>query len=329
MVLPAILRSLTALALLCIATSARAQPSADQVLSEIGMSAGDRQRVVNGEFVSAKVAGVSERDLAFATAFLVKASPDELGKQILAGTLVTTDPQVQAFGSLGSPPSLADFAGLKLTADEAKQLADAGSGDRMNLSAGEQDAFKIEKGGAPEAIEDRLRRLLLSRYEAYRASGLAGIAPYDRGGAKTDVASDLRKASEAATELNARLPGFEAVLLDYPRATFPGMEQRFAWVKSNVRGKATFVLAHILISPAGEARAFVRREFYVSTGYDAEQSVAGFLPVTGGAVVLYMSHAFTDQVAGAGGSVKRSMGSRIMADKMKEIFENGRKRIER
>jgi hypothetical protein len=317
------------LALLCVAAAARAQPTADQVLSEVGMSAGDRQRVMKGEFVTTKVAGVSERDLAFATAFLVKTSPDELGKQILAGTLVTTDPQVQSFGPLGSPPSLADFAGLKLTADEAKQIANAGSGDRMNLSASEQEAFKIEKGGTPEAIEDRLRRLLLSRYEAYRASGLAGIAPYDRGGGVTTaVASDLRKASEAATELNAHLPGFEAVLLGYPQATFPGMEQKFAWVKSNVRGKPTFVLAHIMISPGGEARAFVRREFYVSTGYDAEQSVAGFLPVDGGAVVLYMSHAFTDQVAGSGGSIKRSLGGRIMADQMKEIFENGRKRVE-
>ena len=73
----------------------------------------------------------------------------------------------------------------------------------------------------------------------------------------------------------------------------------------------------------------MRREFYVSTGYNAEQSIAGFLPVEQGTIVLYMSHAFTDQVVGSGGSVKRSLGSRIMADKMKEIFENGKNRVER
>ena len=329
MVLPAIPRLLTALGLVLLAVPVRAQPSADEILAEIGLSAAERQRVLKGDYVTTKVAGVSERDLAFATAFLVKTSPDELGRQLLSGTLITTDSQVQVFGILGSTPSLADFEGLKLTADEAKQIANDGSGDRMNLSAAELAAFKVEKDAAPEAVEDRLRRLLLSRLEAYKASGLAGIAPYDRGGGgATDVASDLRKASEAATELKARLPGFAAVLLGYPQATFPGMEQKFVWIKSNVRGKPTFVLTHFMIGPGGEARAIARREFYVSTGYDAEQSVAGFLPVEGGSVVLYMSHAFTDQVAGAGGSVKRSMGSRIMADKMKEIFENGRKRIE-
>jgi hypothetical protein len=59
------------LALLCVAAAARAQPTADQVLSEVGMSAGDRQRVMRGEFVTTKVAGVSERDLAFASAVVL------------------------------------------------------------------------------------------------------------------------------------------------------------------------------------------------------------------------------------------------------------------
>jgi len=72
-----------------------------------------------------------------------------------------------------------------------------------------------------------------------------------------------------------------------------------------------------------------RREYYVSTGYDAEQSLAGFFPVEGGTIVVYMSHVFTEQVAGTGGSLKRSIGSHVMAEQMKEIFETGRKKIER
>jgi len=39
------------------------------------------------------------------------------------------------------------------------------------------------------------------------------------------------------------------------------------------------------------------------------------------------SHAFTDQVAGFGGSMKRSIGSSVMARKMREIFEAGRKKV--
>ena len=86
-----------------------------------------------------------------------------------------------------------------------------------------------------------------------------------------------------------------------PRGDLPGLQESFLWVKSIIRDKPTYVLTHIFAVGDGEARAVVRREFYVSTGYNAEQSIAGFLPVAGGTVVLSMSHAFTDQVAGSGG----------------------------
>jgi hypothetical protein len=124
------------------------------------------------------------------------------------------------------------------------------------------------------------------------------------------------------------MPSLYAFLLDYPRGAPPGLQQNFLWVKSVIRDKPTYVLAHLFTASDGDARAVVRREFYVSIGYNAEQSIAGFLPVKGGTIVVSMSHAFSDQVAGTGGSMKRSIGSRIMASQMKEIFDKGRKRIE-
>ena len=106
------------------------------------------------------------------------------------------------------------------------------------------------------------------------------------------------------------------------------MWESFFWMKSIIQGKPTYVLAHIMVAPSGAARAVARREYYASTGYNGEQSVAGFLPVQGGTVVVYTSHAFTDQVTGFGGSMRRSIGSGVMAGKMKEIFEADRKKVE-
>jgi hypothetical protein len=40
-----------------------------------------------------------------------------------------------------------------------------------------------------------------------------------------------------------------------------------------------------------------------------------------------MSHVFTELVAGTGGWLKRSIGSRVMAAQMKAIFDAGRKQI--
>jgi hypothetical protein len=323
-------RAVSFAGLLCLASAASAQPSADQVLTELGYSAGDKQRVLGGEYVSVKLEAVSERNLTFAVAFLVKTSPEAIAKEIMAGNLITADAQVKQYGKFAEPGSLADLAELQVTSEEASALLRAGPGDKVNLSAGEMAGFKAGPGATAQATRQQLQRTLLARYQAYRDSGLDGIAPYDRGeGRATDVASDLRKATQAAKALQEHMPGFHAVLLGYPRATLPGMEQQFFWAKSIIRGKPTYVLTHILVASDGAARAVVRREYYVSTAYKAEQSIAGFLPVEGGTIVVYMSHVFTDQVAGTGGSFKRVIGSRVMADQMREIFDRGRKQIER
>lgn len=240
-------RTASLVCVLCLSGALHAQPSANEVLTEIGLSAAERGRVLAGEYVTSKIDAVSER------------------------------------------------------------------------------------GATTQAVQEQLHKTLLARYRAYQASGLAGIAPYARrGGSVADVAGDLTNGVRSATALQKHVPALYATLLDYPRSTPPpGMKESYLWLKSMVRDKPTYVLAHVLSAGEGDARAVVRREFYASTGYNAEQSIAGLLPVAGGTVVLCLTHAFSDQVAGSGGTMKRSIGSRVMAAQMREIFEKGRKRIER
>jgi hypothetical protein len=316
-------RAVGALSVLAWANVAQAQPTADQILADAGLPAEDKQRVLSGEFVTVSVPGVSDRDLSFAVAFLVKRSPEDLSRQTITGELITADSQVQAYGELTGEGSLSDFAKLSITSDEARALTNARPGDDLNLSRSEIAAFRALAGGTTQTVQRELQRMLLARYRAYRASGLAGIASYDRGDGKTaDPAADLRKASEATQELKKYLPAFRNVLLDYPKASASGLQQNFFWLKSLIHGKTTYVLVHLLGAPDGAAQAGARREYYVSTGYNAEQSVAGFLPVQGGStIVVSVSHAFTEQVTGFGGSMKRSIGSKVMAGKMEEIYQ--------
>jgi hypothetical protein len=304
---------------------AHAQPSADQALTDMGVSAADRQRVLNGEFVTADATAVSERDLSASIAFVVKTSPDSLAKQIVAGDLIRTDPQVQAHGQFNGAGSLADLAGLQIGAAAAQKLSHAEAGEKLNLGTSEIAAFNALQGATQQATQEQLRQMLFARFQAYQTSGLAGIVPYDRGGGKaTDVGLELRKASAAAVGLKKYLPTFQQVLVGYPEATSPGMQQTFHWLKYNIDGVETYVLTHTLVAADGAARAVAQRQFYVSTGYNAEQAVAGFLPVQEGTVVAYTNHTFTDQVAGMGGSVKRNIGRRMMANKLKQIFDRAR-----
>jgi hypothetical protein len=73
-----VLLAMAAARLVCLTGPAHAQPSADQLLTDYGLSAADKQRVLNRDFVTADAPSVSERGLSFAIAFLVKASPEAL-----------------------------------------------------------------------------------------------------------------------------------------------------------------------------------------------------------------------------------------------------------
>jgi hypothetical protein len=304
-----------------------AQPSAAQVLSDMGWTADDQQRVLNGEFVTNDATGVSDKDLALSIAFLVKTSPADLSEQIIAGNIIGTDPQVRESGEFSGGGSLADLARLQVDQNTLQAFLNARPGEKLNLSTGEIGAFDALQSTGPEAAQPQLRQMLLNRFQAYQASGLAGIAPYDRGGSTTDVAQELRKASDALTVLHKYMPAFQQVLTDYPRATVPGLRQTFRWVHYDIDGTTTLVLMHELTAADGTARAVVQRQYYVSNGYNAEQAAAGFLPVQGGTIVAYTNHTFTDQVAGFGGGVKRSIGRRMMASKLTQMFETARKGV--
>jgi hypothetical protein len=314
----------SAAGLLGLANLAQAQPTADQLLADAGLSADDKQRVLNGEFVTADAKAVSDRDLAVTMVFMVKTSPDALSKQVVAGSLVTADAQVQAYALFKSPGSLPDVAGLRIPSDEATALAGAKPGSAFNLSAAEIKAFNGLPAGNQQAVQRQLQQMLLQRYQTYRASGLAGIAPYARGGSEMNLAADLRKATQAAQGLEKYLPKFQAALLNYPKGMEPEMQESFFWMRSIIHGQPTYVLQHTLAVADGAARAVAQRQYYVSAGYNGEQAVAGFLPIQGGTLVVYSSHAFTEQVSGFGGSMKRSIGSRVMADQLKKMFEAGR-----
>jgi hypothetical protein len=313
--------------IVCQHHSALAQPSAAQLLSEIGWSADDQQRVLNGEFVTKEDAESSDKDLALSIAFLVKTTPAELSEQILAGRLIGTDPHVVASGEFSGAGSLTDLAALQVGDETLRAFLNARPGEALNLSAGEISAFNALHGTGPKAALPRLRQMLLDRFQAYKASGLGGIAPYVRGGGTTDVAGELRKATNALTLMHKYMPVLQQTLLDYPRATVPGMREAFRWMHYNIDGTTTLALMHELTASYGAVRAVAQRQYYVSSGYNTEQAVAGFLPVQGGTVVAYTNHTFTDQVAGFGGGVKRSIGRRMMASKLTQMFETGRSHL--
>lgn len=316
------------LLLMLVAQRGVAQPTADEALALTEFSDAEKQSILAGEMVIQDLKEVSDRDLSLGMGFIVKSSPDKLAQQVMSGAVSKADAQIQARGVIGGAGRLEDFAGLHLTpggSDMARAYINVKAGSDLNLTAAEISGFNGLKDQADpvKTVEQQLRTMLLARYQAYRASGLAGIAPYVRDGKSSDAAADLAAAS-AAPLLKKFFPSVQKMLVGYPQATVPGVIEHFAWANYKLDDKPNFVLGHVFSAAEGDARVVVQRQYYVGRGYNAEQAVAVFFPVAQGTLVIYGNHTFTDQVSGFGGSTKRSIGRRMMGSTLKQLFEKAR-----
>lgn len=307
-----------------IGTTARAElPQAETLLADSGLSAGEIAQVKAGKIVTRSVTPTHERDLATSFVFFAPITPAALVKELQQGLLLKVDPNTIAGGTISAAGTIEDFKGLALSPGGAARARryTAPVDEALNLSAEERAAFGKLPATSPVAeVEARVREALLARYQAYQAKGLAGIAPFARGGATRSVADDLRVSFESLKGLKKHAPNAYAAMLGYPKAQPAGSESTFKWVHLMAHGAPTIVLVHGLVVPDGDAFLVLQRQYYVSEGFNAEQAVAGILPTQGGSIVIYANHTSTDQVAGFGGGAKRSIGSKLMASELEGIF---------
>jgi hypothetical protein len=330
--LPRTLLALTAaIVVVSLPSPSGALPETGSLLDELGFTAQEVADVEAGKFVDIAIKPSSERELTAGVAFHVGVTPDVLVKELRQGLFVSVDPNTISTGILATPAEAGGFAKLELKGDPAKQAKgylEAKPGDALNLSAEEIEAFRrLGVGAEVAAVESALRTLLAARVEAYRTKGLAGIAPYARKDGSRSPAEELRKASEASAGLKKYVPTLYQTLLAYPESKPPGTEEMFRWTYLNAHDVPTITLTHGLVFADGDARVVVQRQFYASTGYNAEQAVVALLPVEKGTVVVYANRTSTDQVTGFGGSAKRSLGSKILASQLRSLFEKARAKV--
>ena len=300
------------------------RPDAATLLSDLGFSSGQVDRVRSGSIVSARIEPSSERELVVAFAFRMARTPTELIAQMRAGLIdrMVLDTNVHLLG-VGAP-TLASFAPLTLGLDAqkgAQTYANAQPGRDLNLSRAEIARFDALRGSPLSAVEHALRGALLERLQAYQARGLAGIDPYARSdGALRSAGDELRSATLATKPLHALLTAVLPVLLDYPAHKPPGTEEAYGWTQDDAHGVPTFSLMHSLAVPAGGAWVVARRQFYVSNRYNCAQSIAGYLPMQGGTLVIYTHRTSTDGVTGFGADMKRGIGSRLLARRLEDLY---------
>jgi hypothetical protein len=322
---------------------AAAIPTADEVLQDLHISDSDREKIRQGEIVDWSASEGSDRELAIGMAFLVKAKPEDLAKIYREALVLKEVSVITAHGTITGEGTMTDLTGVKLQPNaekEAKRYLNAEPGDELNLDTKEMATFQALKsatkgGEVPvKEVEALIRQGLLARYQAYRAKGLSGIAPYERGHGKHRNAGDeLLLSTKQLNNVAKYLPAFHKFLLNYPnglaKEEAKNLEEFFYWLNIDVFGRPTYVLVHRMLYHVGDAALAVERQFYASHDYNSMLQGIAALPTKDGTFLFYIGRVSTDQVAGFTSGALHPVSRAITAPYLKDMFREVQAKVKK
>ena len=316
--------------------SAQAPPVSErirQVGTNLGFEESDADRLAQGEIVSRDLKEDSKKELALAVAMVLEAPFADAFDWIRKGAIENADETILSHGVLPDGAVSADsFASLKFDSGELDRLLMVEPGSDFNLSPPEiakLQAIVKANDSAPiaqqrEAIARGYREVLAQRVNAYRKGGVAGIAPFSRGGEEAHPGKELGLAVEEMKYVADGAPTFYAAFKNFPADSSPAVESQFTWQIQKIQDRPTVVLVHRMIEKHEDYAVAGRREYYVSQSFNTLQIIAGAFPFGEDTLVFYTNRTFTDQVAGFGSGTKHTVGRKMMLGEVEKLFEEVR-----
>jgi hypothetical protein len=294
-------------------------PTAEEVAKKLGFTDAEVGQIKAGQIIRKDLKEGSDKELAGVVGAFFKQPASQLVELAMQGKMLETAKDMLAFRGW-NPDASADevFADVGLSASETGEamiFAKAAPGSKLNLSTADIALFQNVQP-TPDSVNPQVRAMLKARYEAYRKSGLKGIAPYTRGGKNEAHPGKELELAINETKPAARRQDFFDALISYPASPLTDVEHRFYWFKTTVENRPTFILAHRAERHAATAALLTEEQFYVGHSYNSNLITGGCLEVQGGTIVFYVNRTFTDQVAGFGSGLKHSIGRGQMLDEV-------------
>jgi hypothetical protein len=305
-------------------------PDSQELVQQLGIQQKDVDNLDRGEIVYFDVAEGDEKELAAGAAMYLPTAANKLMAYIKGKGVLSVDTELTAEGNIPLQASLDGFKGFgfKVGSDEASDFIAGKPGSQFNLSTQEFQALKAGSTAQPDAASDAYRKILLQRWQAYRSKGLKGIASYDRGNGKSaNPSGELLTVTMYNKVLARYFPELHKAWFNYPVALPAGAEEQFLWRNRKVEGRPTAILTHRIMMGSSAGEIILARQFYVGHSYNSNQITIASLPYRDGVLIFFANRTFTDQVAGFGSSLKRSIGQKQARSEMTKQLKNLRKFI--
>jgi len=313
-------------------------PTIDMLLMRLGYSEGDKAILLSGKFIATDLKKTRDDQLIAAVAMQLNAPIATLVENVRKGLNIERDQGVMAFGKLTDRSETVEFEQALYTIkdrDEIKRLIDLKADGTFNLSKPEMKALgkalrgvKTVDSSAVDIASEVYQSVLAGRAQDYLNKGLDGIADYEAG-AVLEPAKQLHAVyDQAKSFLDDFFPTFSRALGEFPHEQSPNISSDMYWIKREVEGRPTFILAHQMVQSGEDYMLLSQRQFFVGHTYQSLQVVAIALPTEKGSAVFYANSAFTDKITGFMSGVAQSVGQSRTKKSLTTYFEEVSKRYQ-
>ncbi|MGA8179363.1 MAG: hypothetical protein WB792_04845 [Desulfobacterales bacterium] len=315
----------------------------DKIMAHLAFDKSYKKALLNGKILSTGMPEMEQlrEELAVSAVMLVVRAPmEKVVAAYLDGASFRQDDDIIAYHMIQSiqntgRPAQEDFKAIGFTEEESsevKKLMDFKGGDTFNFSRDEIEQFRGVDPKDP-AVQEKassiLRRILAERCQSYFSRGLLAVKPYARDRDKQSFPGRELTVAVASTQLlEKHFPDFYQSLLKYPEDIGKNIQNDFYWFKNRLDHRPVFQLCHYMTDIRDHYAIVAELQFYVEHTYNAMLTVIGCVPYEDGTVVFCINRTFTDQVAGFGSSIKRTVGRRRIEDSISKYFAKLRRMLE-
>ena len=243
----------------------------DEALSLLGFDPKDSERLLDGKILSGHIKEGGDKELAVTVAMWVPGKMEDVISLVRDLDVLYASRSVLGAIDIGLASSTENaFAQVGYTPDVKKELsalAKVKPGKDFNLS--ETEIEQIQKAAAgggdrTSALVHAYRELLLNRYEAYRESGVSGIAPYARSrGKQATPASELKTAVAKESIYKEYTPEFYRAFANYPQDAPTDVENQFLCIRQIIQDRPTLIPSHLMFQLKPDYAVFAERQFFV------------------------------------------------------------------
>ena len=170
---------------------------------------------------------------------------------------------------IGTPPTLDDFAALRLPDEDLDDLQRCRVGNcPVKLSEQALGRFLSEiDWRAPDArtrANALMQDLAFQYVVRYLDGGNDQLAVYRDGSRPTFVAREFRTMVDEMAELTTYMPEMRRYLLEYPRVTIPGATSFLYWQETEFGLKRTIRISHLTIREPPDSAVVASKMIYAS-----------------------------------------------------------------